>query len=281
MNGLGQINGEAMTDNSIDNIDLFLATAHEMADLSAGKILPFFRREFSVLHKDGKGIFDPVTDADRKSEEVIRSHLAEKWPDHSIIGEEFGQDIKDDNHCWIIDPIDGTRAFVLGSPLWGTLIGLSFKDRPLIGMMNQPFTGERFWASPQGAFARWGGAETILKTRDCPNLSEAVITTTCPDLFATDADRAKFDELRSQCRMTRYGGDCYNYCLLAMGTVDLIVESGLAPYDIAPLIPLIEQSGGIITTWTGESAANGGQIIAAGSKQLHEKALALLSKSAL
>ncbi len=281
MNGLGQMNGEAMTDNSIDNIDLFLDTAHEMADLSAGEILPFFRHEFSVLHKEGKGIFDPVTDADRKSEEVIRSHLAEKWPHHSIIGEEFGQDIKDDDHCWIIDPIDGTRAFVLGSPLWGTLIGLNFKGRPLIGMMNQPFTGERFWASPQGAFARWRGSDIVLKTRDCQNTSEAVITTTCPDLFATDSDRAKFDELRSQCRMTRYGGDCYNYCLLALGTVDLIVESGLASYDIAPLIPLIEQSGGIITTWSGESAANGGQIIAAGSKQLHEKALALLSKSAL
>jgi myo-inositol-1(or 4)-monophosphatase len=281
MNGLGQMNGEAMTDNSIDNIDLFLDSAHKMADLSAREILPFFRREFSVLHKEGKGIFDPVTDADRKSEEVIRSYLAEEWPDHSIIGEEFGQDIKDDDHCWIIDPIDGTRAFVLGSPLWGTLIGLSFKGRPVIGMMNQPFTGERFWASPDGAFARWGGTNTVLKTRDCQSISEAVITTTCPDLFATDADRVQFDELRSHCRMTRYGGDCYNYCLLAMGTVDLIVESGLAPYDIAPLIPLIERSGGVITTWSGESAANGGQIIAAGSKQLHEKALALLSKSAL
>ncbi len=281
MNGLGQMNGEAMTDNSINNIDLFLASAHEMADLSAGEILPFFRRKFSVLHKEGKGIFDPVTDADRKSEKVIRDFLAEKWPEHSIIGEEFGQDLQDDDHCWIIDPIDGTRAFVLGSPLWGTLIGLSFQECPVIGMMNQPFTGERFWASPNGAFARWGGAETILKTRDCPNLSEAVITTTCPDLFATDADRAQFNELRFQCRMTRYGGDCYNYCLLAMGTVDLIVESGLAPYDIAPLIPLIERSGGVITTWSGESAANGGQIIAAGSKKLHEKALTLLSKSAL
>jgi len=279
MNGLGQMNGEAMTDNSINNIELFLASAHEMADLSASEILPFFRREISVLHKDGKGIFDPVTDADRKSEQVIRSFLAEKWPKHSIIGEEFGQDIKDDDHCWIIDPIDGTRAFVLGSPLWGTLIGLNVQDRPLIGMMNQPFTGERFWASPNGAFARWGGSDHVLKTRDGQNISEAVITTTCPDLFATDTDRERFDELRSHCRMTRYGGDCYNYCLMAMGHVDLIVESGLAAYDIAPLIPLIEGAGGVITTWSGDSAANGGQIIAAGSQHLHEKALSLLNKS--
>lgn len=281
MNGLGQMNGEAMTDNSINNFKAYLASAHEMADLSSREILPFFRREFAVLHKDGKGIFDPVTDADRKSEQAIRSYLGENWPNHSIIGEEYGQDIKDDDHCWIIDPIDGTRAFVLGSPLWGTLIGLNFQERPLIGMMNQPFTGERFWASPDGAFARWGGTEHTLSTRACHDLSEAVITTTCPDLFANDTDRVQFDELRSHCRMTRYGGDCYNYCLLAMGTVDLIVESGLAAYDIAPLIPLIEQSGGVITTWSGESAAKGGQIIAAGSQQLHENALEILSKAAL
>lgn len=281
MNGLGQMSGEAMTNISNEHIDAFLTSAHKMADLSASEILPFFRKDFSVLHKDGKGIFDPVTDADRKSEEVIRQFLAEKWPTHSIIGEEFGQDIKQDEHCWIIDPIDGTRAFVLGSPLWGTLIGLKVNEQPLIGMMNQPFTGERFWASPQGSFGRWGNVEQPLKTRVCSSLSDAVITTTCPDLFRTDEDRVLFDELRSHCRMTRFGGDCYNYCLLAMGTVDLIVESGLAAYDIAPLIPLIEGAGGIITTWGGESAVHGGQIIAAGSAQLHEQALTVLSKGSV
>lgn len=268
-----------MTTLSPIELDVFLSSAHEMADLSARQILPFFRQDFSVMHKEGKGIFDPVTDADRKSEEVIREFLKKKWSEHSIIGEEFGEDIKDNPFCWIIDPIDGTRAFVLGNPLWGTLIGLNYQDAPLLGMMNQPFTGERFWGSPKGAFAQWGGAEHKLQTRDCSSLKDAVITTTCPDLFASAEDLERFNELRAQCQMTRYGGDCYNYCLLAMGTIDLIVESGLAPYDIAPLIPLIEASGGVITTWEGESAAAGGKIIAAGSKELHQKALEVFSSS--
>ena len=266
-----------MTTLSLKELDVFLSCAHEMADLSAREILPFFRQEFSVLHKEGKGIYDPVTDADRKSEQVIRKCLSEKWPEHSIIGEEFGEDIKDTPYCWIVDPIDGTRAFVLGNPLWGTLIGLSYQDTPLIGMMNQPFTGERYWGSPQGAFAKWGGIERRLQTRDCSNLKDAIITTTCPDLFASSEDLARFNDLRSHCRMTRFGGDCYNYCLLAMGTIDLIVETGLAPYDIAPLIPLIEAAGGIITSWEGDSAAAGGKIIAAGSQELHKKALEVLS----
>ena len=268
-----------MTTLPLQDLDVFLASAHEMADRSADEILPFFRQDFSVLHKDGKGIYDPVTDADRKSEDAIREILKKNWPNHSIIGEEFGEDIKDSPYCWIIDPIDGTRAFVLGNPLWGTLIGLNFEGRPLLGLMNQPFTGERFWGSSHGAFARWGGLEHKLQTRDGIELKDAIITTTCPDLFASSEDLELFNKLRSHCQMTRYGGDCYSYCLLAMGTIDLIVESGLAPYDIAPLIPIVEAAGGILTNWEGDSAAVGGKVIAAGSKALHEKALDILSKN--
>lgn len=266
-----------MTEVSQAQIESYLAAAHEVSDISAKVILPYFRQEISVSHKDGKGIYDPVTDADRNSEQVIRDYIAQKWPDHSIIGEEYGSQITQSDTCWIIDPIDGTRAFVMGSPLWGTLIGLSHKERPIVGMMNQPFTNERFWATPSGAFARFGNQERLMKVRECVALSDAIITTTCPDLFATEQDRARFDKLRQQCRMTRYGGDCYSYCLLALGRIDLIVETGLASYDIAPLIPLVEQAGGVITTWDGGSARLGGQIVAAGSKAIHEQALEILA----
>lgn len=281
-----------MTDISEREIFDLLATAHTLADQSANVILPYFRHKISVDHKDGKGIYDPVTDADRNSEQVIRSYLAEHLPGHSIIGEEFGHLNNHSPFCWIIDPIDGTRAFVMGSPLWGTLIGLEHNNEPIIGMMNQPFTGERFWASPAGAFGWWpdGGGEFVnskrdgkvvrgLKTSGCQVLGDAIITTTCPDLFGTTEELSAFHELRACCRMSRYGGDCYSYCLLALGQVDLIVESGLAPYDIAPLIPLIKGAGGVISTWDGGPANLGGKIIAAASPELHEAALGKLSQN--
>lgn len=254
-------------------------TTHLAADFSAKKILPFFRGIINVDHKEGKGFYDPVTDADRDAEKVIRRVIGEHWPDHGIIGEEFGQTTTSSDYCWIIDPIDGTRAFVMGSPLWGTLIGLNYKDTPLLGMMNQPFTGERFWGSQLGSFGRWSGETRALKVRSVDRLSDAIITSTCPDLFGSDDDRLRFDRLRTQCRMTRFGGDCYNYCLLAMGHIDLVVESGLQTYDIAPLVPLVQGAGGVITSWSGEGAGNGGQIIAAGSKALHEEAMAILNTS--
>ncbi len=266
-----------MTEVSQSEIAAFLTSAHEMSDISAKVILPYFRQEISVFHKDGKGIYDPVTDADRKSEQVIREYIAQKWPDHSIIGEEYGSQITDSDFCWIVDPIDGTRAFVMGSPLWGTLIGLSHGETQILGMMNQPFTNERFWATADGAFARFGNQERRLKVSACSSLSEAIITTTCPDLFANERDKAQFEKLRQRCQMTRYGGDCYSYCLLALGHIDLIVETGLASYDIAPLIPLVEQAGGVISTWDGSSARAGGQIVAAASKVLHEQALEILA----
>lgn len=289
-----------MTDVSEREIFDFLAIAHTLSDQSAKVILPYFRQKISVDHKDGKGIYDPVTDADRNSEQVIRSYLAEYLPDHSIIGEEFGHSDNGSPYCWIIDPIDGTRAFVMGSPLWGTLIGLEHNKEPLLGMMNQPFTGERFWGTPDGSFGWWpndtqaqlentlpssesmsseaGRAVHRLSTSGCVTLSKAIITTTCPDLFGSAEELEAFHNLRACCKMSRYGGDCYSYCLLALGQVDLIVESGLAPYDIAPLIPLVKGAGGVITTWDGGPANLGGKIIASASPELHEAALVELNR---
>jgi len=265
-------------------IDQFLTTMNQLAVISSTTITPLFRQKLSVDEKDGKGIYDPVTEADRKSEQVIRDYIEENHPTHSIFGEEFGLTNKPSPYCWIIDPIDGTRSFIMGSPLWGTLIGLTHEERPLMGMMNQPFTKERFWASPQGAFASWDGYSGPIKTSQTKKLNEAIITSTCPDLFETQEDQAAFNQLREKCRMTRYGGDCYQYCLLAMGNTDLIVETGLQAYDIVPLVPLIAQSGGVITDWQGNSLEHGMKtktvkIIAAATPDLHARALEALQNT--
>lgn len=260
-----------------DKISTYLAVAHHLADLSAKEILPHFRTKISVDDKKGKSNFDPVTIADQNAEALIRNFLNDNHNNHSIFGEEFGFEQKNSDFCWLIDPIDGTSSFVLGSPLWGTLIGLNYKDEPIIGLMNQPFTNERYWASPEGALGRSGGQEYPLSVRREGDLSNAIITTTSPDLFATDDDKLRFDTLRKSCKMTRYGGDCYQYCLLAMGHIDIIVESGLASYDIAPLIPIVKNAGGMITDWEGNNISHGGQVIAAGDARLHEAAIKILT----
>lgn len=254
-----------------------LSTLHAAADESALKIAPLFRGNFSVDHKDGKGIFDPVTIADRAGEQVIREVILSRYAEDAVIGEEMQDVTGNSGYCWVIDPIDGTRAFIIGSPLWGTLIGVNKDGRPYMGMMNQPFTGERFWAGPSGSYLSYKGEVIPLQTRKCEALADAVITTTCPDLFREASDLQRFNKLKAACMMSRYGGDCYNYCLLAMGHVDLVVESGLQAFDIAPLVPIVERAGGMLTSWDGGPAGDGGRIIAAGSKAIHEAALEILA----
>jgi myo-inositol-1(or 4)-monophosphatase len=184
----------------------------------------------------------------------------------------------------VLDPIDGTRAFILGMPLWGTLIGLEHGAvdgaTPVLGVMNQPFTGERFWSDGRAAAWRRGeGPAVPLATRDCARLADAALTTTHPGLFVDPADRAGFAALEHAARLTRYGGDCYAYCLLAAGFIDLIVEAGLKPYDVVALIPIIESAGGIVTTWDGRPANAGGRILAAGDARVHAEALAVLRQA--
>jgi myo-inositol-1(or 4)-monophosphatase len=255
----------------------YLDFAHDLADLAAAAILPHFRRRRAVRNKGGALEFDPVTAADRAAERAIRAAIAARYPDHGIVGEEYPRRPGAGRHSWVIDPIDGTRAFIMGSPLWGTLIGLVEDGVPVLGLMNQPFVRERYWGALGRAHMRDpNGKISKLKTRSCGGLRDAVLTTTHPDLFTSRADAAGFERVKKMARMTRFGGDCYGYCLLAAGFVDIVVEAGLKPHDVAALIPIIEGAGGRITTWEGRSAAQGGRIVAAGDEKIHEEALELL-----
>lgn len=247
-----------------------LAFAHELADGSGPAILPHFRRPIRVDNKAGDGRFDPVTAADKAAERRIAKAIAARWPDHGLIGEEYGVVNAGAHYRWVVDPIDGTRAFVMGSPLWGTLIGLLEGDTPQLGLMDQPFTGERFWSGGSASYWRGpAGKARRIRSRGCSRIEDAVLTTTHPGLLATAADRNAFRRLEAQARMTRFGGDCYAYCLLAAGFVDCVVESGLKPYDIVALIPIVERAGGCITGWDGGPATAGGRIVAAGDPRLH------------
>jgi histidinol phosphatase-like enzyme (inositol monophosphatase family) len=253
--------------------------AHELADLTGGVIRPYFRKPLAVTNKAKKGAFDPVTAADQAAERAIARAIAKRWPEHGLLGEEYGQTRKGADLCWVVDPIDGTRAFIMGSPLWGTLIGLRDVTVPLLGVMDQPFTRERFWSGHKASYLRTAdGRARRLSTRSCQRLADAIVTTTHPDLFQPGVEAQAFARLKSKARMTRYGGDCYGYCLLAAGYVDIVVESGLKPYDVVALIPIIERAGGCITTWKGEPATAGGRILASGDARLHEQALAVLTR---
>ena len=250
---------------------------HELCDAAARETLPRFRSQLTVDNKRPAD-FDPVTEGDRKAEAVIREILSKKYPDHGIVGEEFGTENPDADYQWIIDPIDGTRAFISGVPVWGTLIGLYFQDVPVAGVMDQPFTGERYMAisTPDEAkssllFHNQNSPHT-LRTSDTNDLADATIMTTSPDLLGSAAD-ANYFKLEDKAKLARYGCDCYAYCLLASGHVDLVVESGLNIYDIAALIPIIENAGGLVTNWQGGNASQGGQILAAANTKLHAKAM--------
>jgi myo-inositol-1(or 4)-monophosphatase len=253
--------------------------AHIAADASGAAIRPYFRQPLDVANKAGAGAFDPVTEADKRAEQVIAQAVAERWPEHGFVGEEHGSTRPDARLRWVVDPIDGTRAFIMGWPMWGTLIGLLDGDTPILGLMDQPFTRERYWSEADATFLRVGTDEAQrIRTRACPRLDQAILSTTHPDLFDAGEEADGFARLKSQVRMTRYGGDCYGYCLVAAGFVDLVVEAGLKPYDVVALIPIIERAGGRVTTWDGKPATAGGRIVAAGDARLHEQAIAVLSR---
>jgi len=255
-----------------------IAFTQELCDLSDAATLPRFRKSIAVANKDRVGGFDPVTAGDKAAEKAIRRAIRKRYPTHGIVGEEFGDHGADAALRWVIDPIDGTRAFIVGMPLWGTLLGLTLNAQPVLGAMSQPFTGERFWSEPGKARWRQGtGPARTIRTRSCTGLEQAVLTSTHPDLFAAGEEMQRFQALKGRVRMTRFGGDCYGYCLLAAGFVDLVVEAGLKPYDIIGLIPIIEAAGGIVTTWDGRPATEGGRILAAGDPRLHAKAMAVLA----
>ena len=253
----------------------FEAFIDELATVSGEAIRPFFRTALGIEDKSGGAAFDPVTAADRAAELAMRAMIRKQFPAHGIVGEEFGAERADAELVWLLDPIDGTKSFISGMPAWGTLIALTRAGRPVFGMMHQPFIGERF--TGDGAAARYRGpaGDRPLMTRPCAALADALLYTTSPRLMKP-ADREAFAAVEEKVRLSRYGGDCYAYCMLAAGHIDLLIETELKPHDVAALIPIITGAGGIITTWAGESAEGGGRIVAAGDRRVHEAARAML-----
>ncbi|MPZ56510.1 MAG: histidinol-phosphatase [Rhizobiales bacterium] len=253
----------------------FAAFIERLATVSGETILPFFRTALAIEDKPGKRGFDPVTEADRAAEAAMRALIHEMFPDHGIIGEEYGSEHTDAEYVWVLDPIDGTKSFISGMPAWGTLIGLARLGEPVFGMMHQPFARERFTGDGAAAWYRGPTGDRDLRVRPCAGLQDAVLFTTSPRLMNA-ADRSAFERVEELARLSRYGGDCYAYCMVAAGHVDLVIETELKAHDVMALIPIVIGAGGIMTTWENGAPQHGGRIVAAGDKRVHAEALKLL-----
>jgi myo-inositol-1(or 4)-monophosphatase len=257
----------------------FTAFVDELAAVSAETIRPFFRTALGIENKSLSGGFDPVTTADRAAEAAMRALIKRTFPEHGILGEEFEAERPDAEYVWVLDPIDGTKSFICGMPAWGTLIALTRHGEPIYGIMHQPFTREHFSGDGSAANYRGPAGDRALQTRPCAGLSDAVLLTTSP-LLMREPDRKAFQRVEQAVRLSRYGGDCYAYCMLAAGHVDLIIETELKPYDVMPLIPIIAGAGGTITSWEGGPAKAGGRVVVAGDARVHAQAMALLAEVA-
>jgi myo-inositol-1(or 4)-monophosphatase len=248
--------------------------AGRLADAAARITLPLFRTHLDVVDKgDRERDISAVTRADREAEEAIRSLIAASYPEHGVLGEEHGAENAGAEYTWVVDPIDGTKAFITGFPTWGTLIALNHRGRPVLGVVDQPYTRERFVGGPDGAFLN--GAR--LRTRRCADLSLARLGMTTVNMFKPGPERAAFEGVRDRAALVRPGGDCYSYCMVAHGLLDIVIEGDLAPWDIQACIPLIEAAGGVVTDWRGGSAAGGGLVLACGDPALHARILPMLS----
>ena len=255
----------------MSEIDDYLAFGRDvLAD--AGTIAArHFRGGAPAANKRGAGGYDPVTEADRGVEARVRERIAARFPDHGIVGEEYGVTTGSSAWSWIVDPIDGTRAFVMGLPVWGCLLGLLRDGEPVAGLMHQPVLEETFSGDGQGAWIDRGGERRPIRVRADAGLEDAILVATHPEMFKA-ADLARFDALAGRVRLMRYGGDCYNYCLLAHGLVDIVVEDRLKAYDIQPLVPIVRGAGGIVTDRAGGTPREG-FVVAAASAELHRQAL--------
>ena len=252
-----------------------LDVAAELADAARPIALKHFRKpSLNVENKLNDG-FDPVTIADKAIEQVMRRILAVRRPDDSILGEEYADVIGSTGLTWLLDPIDGTRSFICGTPTWGVLIGLDAGQGPILGIVDQPFTGERFAGGLGAASLTRDGKTNAIKVRKCKELRDAVLFTTFPEVGTPD-ERAAFEAVSKQCKLTRYGTDCYAYALLAAGQIDLVIEAGLNAFDIQGPMAVVQNAGGIVTNWQGGAAHMGGTAIAAGDAHVHAQALALL-----
>lgn len=261
---------------SSTEIAQIIEVAHALADAARAATLAHFRTMALTADTKETDRFDPVTVADRLSEERMRAILAARRPQDAILGEEYGAQPGTSGLTWVLDPIDGTRSYLAGTPTWGVLISVADETGPIYGLIDQPYVGERF----EGGFGRatmtgphWTRA---LATRPARPLSECLIMSTFPEV-GTPEEGAAFHRLSRQCRLTRYGTDCYAYALIAAGHVDLVVEAGLQAYDVQAPIAVITAAGGVVTDWQGRPAHQGGQILAAANPQVHAAALAVLN----
>ncbi|MDX8351081.1 inositol monophosphatase family protein [Cognatiyoonia sp. IB215182] len=255
-----------------------IRVAHMMADAARPETLQHFRSATLAPDDKGGGGYDPVTVADRAAEEAMRAVLAKERPDDAILGEEFGAEPGTTGLTWVLDPIDGTRGYISGTPTWGVLISVADEAGPLFGLIDQPYIGERF----AGGFgvAEWTGPNGTrpLAARQSRALSEATVLTTFPEVGTADEGRA-FHAVAGRAKLTRYGMDCYGYALLAAGQVDLVIEAGLNAYDIQAPIAVIHAAGGIVTDWEGGPVHDGGRALAAATPELHSAAMAILKET--
>lgn len=253
---------------------------HRLADAADRETVLRFRTSLEAQSKPKEGVrYDPVTDADRETERAIRALIEQEYPEHAIQGEEYGSTGSGPVR-WVIDPIDGTRPYLLGIPVWGTLVGVTDECRAVRGIMSQPITGERFWADQDGAWTRRAGIDTPLRTSSKTQLSDAVLHMTSPEGIERNPDVA-FAALTERVKMTRYGGECYAFAMLAAGHIDLCFELSVQPYDIVALIPLIERAGGVVTTLEGARAEGGGRVLASANSVIHAAAISVLSGRAV
>ncbi|GKY87274.1 inositol monophosphatase family protein [Sinisalibacter aestuarii] len=267
-----------MTEIDLQTKSDLIDTALALADAARGPTLAHFRADgLAADNKDAAG-FDPVTAADREAEQAMRAVLAAQRPDDAILGEEYGHQPGSSGLTWVLDPVDGTRAFLSGTPTWGVLIAVGGEEGPVLGVIDQPFIGERFVGGFGEAWSEGPRGRSTLATRPPRGLDEAILFTTFPEV-GSDAERAAFHDLAGRVRLTRYGLDCYAYALVAAGQVDLVVEAGLQAYDIQGPMAVIEAAGGIVTDWRGGPAKDGGRVLAAANPQIHAAALAVLSRA--
>jgi histidinol phosphatase-like enzyme (inositol monophosphatase family) len=257
--------------------DLVLSLAYQMADAASVETLKWFRTSILTAKNKLEVGFDPVTQADRAAERAMRAVLAIQRPQDAIIGEEEQSQDGTSGLAWVLDPIDGTRGYVSGTPTWGTLIALNDGTAPIFGMIDQPYTGERFVGGLGHAFLDRNGVKTPLATRNTQILSAATIFTTYPKV-GSDTEASAFNKVALACKLVRYGMDCYAYALLAAGHIDLVIEAGLQAYDVQAPIALVRAAGGVATDWHGGDSMNGGRCICAATPELHEAALEILQQ---
>ncbi len=254
-----------------------IETAHALADAARAAILPWFRADSIGEENKAAAGYDPVTAADKAAEQAMRAVLAARRPEDGILGEEFGATPGTSGLTWVLDPIDGTRAFVAGAPTWGVLIAVSDDSGPIYGLIDQPYIGERFEGGLGQARVRGPQGARGLRTKGSAPLADATVLTTFPEV-GTAAEGAAFAAVSRAARLTRYGLDCYAYALVASGQVDLVIEAGLNPYDIQAPIAVIEAAGGIVTDWAGGPAHGGGRVLASAGHEQHSAALKILSQ---